>query len=96
VGHNRIFRTRNVLLGTLTVMLIGAAVLDQLHRPAQQRTWYGRIAGLPYDFRLPTVERVRATFWNKNTSRLFMPQVFGVGWSINFYPLLHPILENVL
>jgi hypothetical protein len=25
-----------------------------------------------------------------------MPQVFGVGWSINFYPLLHPILENVL
>jgi hypothetical protein len=96
VGHKRIIRTRNVLMATLTVVLVGAAVLDQLRRPAQQRTWHGSIAGLPYDFRFPTLERVQATFWNKNTSRLLMPQVFGVGWSINFYPLLHPILENVL
>ncbi len=27
---------------------------------------------------------------NKNTPQLLLPQAFGIGWTINFYPLLHP------
>jgi hypothetical protein len=46
--------------------------------------------GIPYDLRPPTVERLRETFWNKDTARVLVPQFFGLGWTINFYPLIHP------
>lgn len=45
----------------------------------------GRFLGVPYDFRVPTVDRVRDRFWNEEDDRIFMPMVFGVGWSINLF-----------
>ena len=72
------------------IIAIGAAILDQLRQPPEQRTWQGHLVGVPYDLRLPTIERIREKFWNKSTSRILTPHLFGVGWSINFYPLLHP------
>ncbi len=86
----KIARILGRTLGTLGLILVVAAVLDQLRRPPEHRTWQGHIIGIPYDFRVPTIERIREKVWNKNTSRIVMPHVFGVGWSINFYPLLHP------
>ncbi|MGH2496430.1 MAG: DUF5808 domain-containing protein [Ktedonobacteraceae bacterium] len=81
----------NIMWGALIGLLVTLAVRDQLRLPPGERTWHGSIAGrIPYDFRLPTVERIRATFWNKDTARILVPQAFGVGWTINFYPLLHP------
>ena len=77
-------------LSTLVAMLVGAALIDQLRRPAEERTWHGRIVGIPYDFRPPTLERVRTTLWNKDNPSLLAPHAFGVGWSINLYRLLHP------
>jgi hypothetical protein len=72
------------------VALSVAAVVQQLRRPESERTWHGRILGVPYDFRMPTLERIRATWWNPNAG-LFTPHVFGVGWSINLYRVTHPI-----
>jgi hypothetical protein len=66
-----------------------AAIVQQVRRPRGERTWHGRILGVPYDFRLPTAERVKATFWNPNAG-LLTPHAFGVGWSINLYRLTHP------
>ncbi len=86
----KILSPRNIIFSILFVLFIGIAILEQLRRPPEDRTWHGNIAGIPYDFRLPTTERVRATFWNKNTSQVLVPQVFGIGWTINLYPLLHP------
>ena len=81
----------NGIWSALIGLLVVLAIRDQLRLPPGERTWHGSIAGIvPYDFRLPTVERIRATFWNKDTSRILVPQAFGVGWTINFYPLLHP------
>ena len=74
---------------TIAIVAVGVAILDQLSRPAEQRTWQGSLMGVPYDFRFPTLERIREKVWNKNTSRIVMPHPFGVGWSLNFYPLLH-------
>lgn len=88
--NRRNVRTRNVLIFTVVAVLAVAAVVQQLRRPPQERTWYGTIAGVPYDFRIPTVERLRATFWNPNNPNLLVPQPFGIGWSINFYRLMHP------
>ena len=38
---------------------------------------------MPYDLRLPTMERLRDRWWNPDDPRIFTPRVFGVGWSIN-------------
>jgi uncharacterized membrane protein len=80
----------NFILGLLTVIYVVIAIRQQLQLPAEERTWYGKIARIPYDFRLPTGDRIRAAFWNKDTSQIFLPTVFGIGWSINMYPIFHP------
>jgi hypothetical protein len=62
-----------------------AAIVEQLRLPAEERTWEGRVGGLvPYDFRMPTLQRARSRWWNPEDDRVFVPTVFGVGWTINF------------
>ena len=80
----------NFIIGLLTLIYVVLAIRQQLQRPKEERTWYGKIAGIPYDFRLPTVERIRAAYWNKDTSQIFLPQAFGIGWAINMYPIINP------
>ena len=91
MSRKTILTPTNIMSSTLLVVLVVLALREQLRLPPEERTWHGRIAGgIPYDFRLPTAERIRATFWNKETSELLVPQAFGIGWTINLYPLLHP------
>ncbi len=80
----------NIIFSIVFLIYVVIAITQQLQRPPEERTWYGKIAGIPYDFRLPTVERIRAALWNKDTSQIFLPQAFGIGWSINMYPIIHP------
>lgn len=87
---NRGVRPLNVIMGTIGATLVGSALVQQLNRPADERTWHGKVAGIPYDFRAPTVEKLRDTFWNKDTSHVLVPHAFGMGWTINFYPIVHP------
>lgn len=82
----------NRVMQTVTFALILAAVCQELEKPKEERVWHGRIARfVPYDFRLPTPRRIIDTFWNPYERRVFMPQVFGIGWTINF----HALLENM-
>ena len=90
MSRKKFSRSTNVFFSILLVLYVITAIVQQLQRPPEERTWYGKIAGIPYDFRLPTAERIRDTFWNKNTSKIFLPQVFGIGWSINLYPIIYP------
>ena len=92
----KIFSPGKVLWSTLFAILLSAAIRDQLRRPPEERTWYGSVFGIPYDFRFPTLDRLRDSFWNKNTQQLLLPQAFGIGWTINFYPLLHPETQQSL
>lgn len=76
------------LIPWVGLFLAAAALFDQLNRPADQRTWNGTVFGvMPYDFRVPTLERIMERWWNPNDERIFTPDVFGVGWSINLYQL---------
>jgi uncharacterized protein DUF5808 len=70
-------------------LLGGAAVVQELRRPAADRTWHGTIIGVPYDFRPPTLSRFKERIWNPGDKRLFTPHAFGVGWTINLYRLTH-------
>ena len=48
----------------------------------------GQLLGVPYEFRIPTWNRLRERFWNPEDARIFTPHVFGVGWSVNVYQLV--------
>ncbi len=71
------------LLGAATVVVVVMAIWQELNTPSEMRTWHGRVAGVPYDFRPPTLDRVQDALWNPYDRRLFKPQVFGVGWTLN-------------
>ena len=72
-------------LWRLLLALIGViAVVQELRKPADERTWHGKVADIfPYDFRMPTVERFKETYWNPE-GPLVSGKVWGVGWAPNF------------
>ena len=80
---------RFVQMAVITVAL--AAVCQELEKPAEERTWRGKVGFIPYDFRMPTIERIREGYWNEDSPHIFSPEVIGLGWSINF----HAILEKM-
>ncbi|WP_232548782.1 DUF1648 domain-containing protein [Propioniciclava soli] len=43
----------------------------------------GTFAGIPYDVRPPTVDRLKRAWWNPASDRLWSPRVFGAGWDLN-------------
>ena len=68
----------------LWLLIIAAAVANELRKPAAERQWHDWLGGVvPYDFRRPTWARVKETLCNPESDQIFVPQVFGVGWSIN-------------
>lgn len=71
------------------ITLTLAAICQELEKPKEERKWHGKIAGfIPYDFRMPTIERFKEAYWNPYERRILTPEVFGIGWAINFYTLL--------
>lgn len=89
MSKRRSLRPRAVFFGLAVAGVASKAIFDQLHLPVEERTWHGVAFGVPYDFRLPTIERLRNNMWNKDTASILVPRAFGLGWDINFYPLLH-------
>ena len=69
---------------TLFWVALIAAIYQELRKPPEERTWHGKVLGsVPYDFRVPTVERLRDAYWSPETDRVFSDRVFGVGWAVN-------------
>jgi hypothetical protein len=48
----------------------------------------GTFLGMPYDWRRPTVERLKSRWWNPAEPRLFTPKTFGWGYDINLARVL--------
>ena len=87
---NRKYLTQIFEAAAITLIL--SSVLQELERPEEEREWHGKVASfIPYDFRLPTIERFRESYWNPYERRVLTPEVFGIGWAINF----HALLENM-
>lgn len=71
-------------LRLLAMALLIAALIKELRLPKDQRTWHGSLFGfVPYDFRMPTFDKVKKTFWNPE-GKLIVSRAFGVGWTVNF------------
>lgn len=69
----------------LILLVIGViAVVQELRKPPDERTWHGKVADfVPYDFRMPTVERFKNTYWNPD-GPILSGKAWGVGWAPNF------------
>ena len=48
----------------------------------------GTFLGVPYDWRRPTLARLRERWWNPDDRRVFTPKLFGWGYDINLGGLL--------
>lgn len=66
-----------------TVVIAGLAIEQELAKPRQRRTWHGRVGPVPYDFRRPTLERLRREWWQPDSAELITPRAFGLGWGLN-------------
>jgi len=80
--EKRVSAVRNIW--RLALAIIGLiAIIQELRKPADERTWHGKVAEfVPYDFRMPTIGRVKDTYWNPE-GPIITGKVFGVGWAPN-------------
>jgi hypothetical protein len=77
------------LIRTAVVGAVLGALYTELRKPPAERTWNGKLLGaIPYDFRLPNIERIRQAYWNPKSPKLFTDRPFGVGWSVNIPTVL--------
>jgi uncharacterized membrane protein len=82
-----VVRTLSSILRTLTMALTVTAAV-YAYRTKQPE---GRILNVPYDFRMPTMERLRRRVWNPDEPRVFTPTIFGVGWSLNLFQVVRQL-----
>ncbi|TAK34295.1 MAG: hypothetical protein EPO21_10130 [Chloroflexota bacterium] len=76
------------------VTLVAASIAQELRKPPEERTWHGKVAGfVPYDYRVPTVERLREAYWDPDNPRVFTERAFGLGWGVNFPALFSRLKE---
>jgi hypothetical protein len=76
------------VVAAVAIAITIAALADQLTRASADRTWAGKVFGVvPYNFRMPTTQTLRDAVWNSGNANVFTGRAFGVGWTINFYPL---------
>ena len=92
-GLRRLFRLA-------AIALVVGAVATELAKPEEERNWHGRVLGIvPYDFRVPSLDKIRDAYWNPASDRLFSDRVFGVGWAINLHQaktLLAAVFERLM
>lgn len=75
--------------------LLGLALVQELRKDPDVRTWHGALFGwVPYDLRLPTPARIKASLWSPDDERLLLPRAAGVGWSPNVGRVVHLVRER--
>jgi len=79
------------LLQAAAITVAITAVCQELEKPREEREWHGKVGFIPYDFRFPTLQRIKDAFWNPESGHIFTPEPMGIGWAINFYALLEKI-----
>ncbi len=68
----------------LKVAASAALVATAIHAYREQKS-HGEFYGIPFDYRAPSLEKLKERVWNPDDPRVVTPPVFGAGWSINFY-----------
>jgi hypothetical protein len=83
------------IIRLITLALAAAAVVKELRTPPEERQWNGVLGFVPYDFRIPTVGRIKQRMWDPEGAHLINPRVFGVGWTLNIGRLVELVRQRV-
>lgn len=78
--------------------LTAAAVGQELARSPEDRTWKGKVAGVPYNFRVPEWGEIANEYWNPASDKVLTPHAIGLGWGINLAAVVQRArgaMENV-
>ena len=89
-------RNENVSMGSklnwfiagAATALTAAAISQELAKPREKRTWKGRVAGIPYSFRLDEWADAANEYWNPDSDKILTEHVIGLGWGVNFAALV--------
>lgn len=73
--------------------LTAAAIGQELAKEPAERTWQGKVAGVPYNFRLNDWSDIAREYWNPESDRILTPHAIGLGWGINFAALIRRLRE---
>ena len=75
---------------------VAAAIYQELRKPTTLRTWHGKVAGVvPYDFRVPTLDRVKKAYWDPDSDIVFSERVWGVGWAVNIPVFTRKLIATI-
>jgi hypothetical protein len=58
------------------------------YSPYMSEKGTGKFLGVPYDWRRPTVARVKSRWWNDDDKRIFTPKSYGWGFDVNVAQVL--------
>ncbi len=75
---------RSVVL--IAVLIAAGKLLEQRGKPA-----HGRLLGMPYDLRVPTIDRVRKCYWNPADRHILTPTLLGWGYGVNLGAVLRKV-----
>ncbi len=78
----------NWFVAGVVTALTAAAISQELAKPREARTWKGRVAGVPYSFRLDEWPDAANEYWNPDSDKIITPHVIGLGWGVNFAALV--------
>lgn len=67
--------------------LTAAAIGQELAKEPAERTWQGKVAGVPYNFRLNDWRAIAREYWNPDSDSILTPHAIGLGWGINLAAL---------
>ena len=87
MGREWFFRLAQAAAITVTMV----ALCQEMEKPKEERQWHGKVGFIPYDFRLPTLARLRECYWNTEETRIFTDKAVGIGWGINIHALLEKL-----
>jgi hypothetical protein len=77
----------NTFMAGVVVGLTAAAIGQELAKRPADRTWKGRVAGVPYNFNIPEWSDIASEYWNPENDQILQPHAIGLGWGINFAAL---------
>jgi hypothetical protein len=64
--------------------LTAAAIGQELARRPEERTWKGKVAGVPYNLHVPEWGQIANEYWNPASDKVLAPHAIGLGWGVNF------------
>jgi hypothetical protein len=74
-------------MGWKLLVVMAALAGPPLALRALGRPLAGSLLGIPYDFRLPTIDRAKRALWDPSSDRLLLPHLYGWGYSPNLHAL---------